>query len=252
MIMGVRQLEKLILRAKDGEIGQTINVFFDDTSWAIRYLVVRAGSWLDGREILLSPAVLDQPDWQEKLLPVRLTCEQVAKSPGAETTLPVSRQHEIELARHYGWPIYWYWPVEAGVQPVNVFTPALFQEPLEGGPPHADPHLQSVHDVRGYHLHATDGRIGHVQDFLFDDASWLIRYIEVDTRNWLPGGKRVIMAPRWAGKIDWDAQEVTVQLDRERIRLAPPYDEHVPVNRQYEKILHEHYGRGGYWDEKAA
>jgi hypothetical protein len=32
-----------------------------------------------------------------------------------------------------------------------------------------------------------DGRVGTVKDFLFDDQSWKIRWMVVDTGYWLPG-----------------------------------------------------------------
>jgi len=62
-------------------------------------------------------------------------------------------------------------------------------------PNEGDPRLRSIAAVTGYRLHATDGEIGHVEDFLVDDASWNIRFIRVDTRNWWPG-ERVLISPR--------------------------------------------------------
>ncbi len=50
-----------------------------------------------------------------------------------------------------------------------------------------DPHLRSTHDVRGHHIHAADGGIGHVDDFIIDDEIWAIRYLIIDTKNWWPG-----------------------------------------------------------------
>ena len=37
--------------------------------------------------------------------------------------------------------------------------------------------LHKTSKVRGYHLHADDGAIGHVDDFLYDE-SWGIKYID--------------------------------------------------------------------------
>ena len=58
-----------------------------------------------------------------------------------------------------------------------------------------DPHLRSIEAVTGYHIHASDGEIGHVEDFLIEDADWSIRYLVVDTKNWWPG-KKVLISPR--------------------------------------------------------
>ena len=58
----------------------------------------------------------------------------------------------------------------------------------------ADPHLRSVEEVTGYRLHAVDGEIGHIENFMIDDADWSIHYFVVDTRNWW-FGKRVLISP---------------------------------------------------------
>ncbi len=72
-----------------------------------------------------------------------------------------------------------------------------------------DSHLQSTHDVTGYHTEAINGRIGHVEDFIMDDETWAIRYLVVDTRNWWPG-KRVLLAPSWILEVEWEQSKVYV------------------------------------------
>jgi hypothetical protein len=100
--------------------------------------------------------------------------------------------------------------------------------------------------VIGYHIAATDGAIGHVEDFLVDEATWAIRYMVVDTRTWW-SGKTVLVSPRWITRVDWDASKVEVDLTREQIKNSPVYDPSGSVQRDYEARLHSHYGRPGYW-----
>jgi hypothetical protein len=102
--------------------------------------------------------------------------------------------------------------------------------------------------VIGYYIQATDGDIGHVEDFLIDDRSWTIRYMVVDTRNWLPG-KKVLVSPEWIERVDWDASKVHLNLARERIQNSPEYDPSRPLERDYETRLYGHYGRRGYWGD---
>jgi sporulation protein YlmC with PRC-barrel domain len=109
-----------------------------------------------------------------------------------------------------------------------------------------DPHLRSTHDVSGYHIQATDGEIGHVEDFIIDDETWAIRYLIVDTRNWWPG-KRILVSPQWIERVSWNESKVFVNLSREAIKASPEYSiESVPT-RDYEAGLHLHYDRLGYW-----
>jgi hypothetical protein len=107
-------------------------------------------------------------------------------------------------------------------------------------------HLRSAAHVTGYHIEATDGEIGHVEDFIIDDETWEIRYIVVDTRNWLPG-KKVLIAPRWIDRVSWNDSKVYVSLSREAIGNAPEYHPDT-LNREYEGKLHDHYNRPKYWE----
>ena len=56
--------------------------------------------------------------------------------------------------------------------------------------------------VDGHHIQATDGEIGHVEDFIIDDETWAIRYLIVDTQNWWPG-KKVLVSPQWIERVSW-------------------------------------------------
>ena len=109
-----------------------------------------------------------------------------------------------------------------------------------------DSHLRSTEAVTGYHIEAADGEIGHVDGFIVDDEAWAIRYIEVATRNWLPG-KKVLVSPSWIERVSWTDSKVYVGLSREAIKDAPEYIESRPITREYENRLHFHYGRPPYW-----
>ena len=98
----------------------------------------------------------------------------------------------------------------------------------------------------GYHIEARDGEIGHVEDFIIDDETWEIRYVVVDTRNWLPA-KKVLIAPRWIDRVSWNDSKVYVSLSQEAIKNAPEYHPDT-LNREYESKLHDHYNRPKYWD----
>jgi len=109
-----------------------------------------------------------------------------------------------------------------------------------------DSHLRSAEGVTGYHVQATDGEIGHLDGFVVDNETWAIRYIEVATRNWLPG-KKVLLAPGWIEKVSWTDSKVYVGLSREAIKEAPEYLESRSITREYESRLYDHYGRPPYW-----
>jgi hypothetical protein len=243
MLIGANKLQNYTIRARDGDIGSVYDAMLDDEFWILRYLVVDTGHWLPGRRVLLTPGVLGQPNWQEHHLPVDLTISQVKNSPDVDTAQPVSRQHEAELHAYYGWPYYWGAP---DAMPFG--TAPLAPPPMEPPPKsHGDRHLRSVRELRGYRIQASDGEIGHVDDFVVDDISWDVRYMVVSTGRWLPG-RKVLISPQWlVGDISWELHKVTVVLTRDTIQSSPEYKPSVPPTREYESQLHEHYGQEGYW-----
>ncbi len=248
MLRKARDLERYKVRATDGEIGDVDEFFFDDETWTLRYLVVETGSWLDKRRVLIAPECFGIPDWPIREFPVELTREQVKDSPPIDTDKPVWRQHELDYRAHFGWSPYW--TSAAGLAPSGIPVTEELMEHVEAERDRAveegDPHLQSSRAVTGYHVEARDGEVGHVEDFLIDDETWAIRYIVIDTHNWLPG-KHVLLGPEWVQEIDWAASKVRVDVDRDQIERAPEFDDSASVGRDYEEALHAHYGKTPYW-----
>jgi hypothetical protein len=255
VLRSLKEISGYRILATDGDIGKVNDFFFDDEIWALRYVVVETGSWLlGGRKVLLVPSVVEQPEWDTQTLPVRLNKDQVKDSPEIDSDKPVSRQAEMELHEHYNWMPYWVVP------PYGITTPFAPKEMeredveeekqgekrvLEGE--RSNPHLRSVNEVTGYHIQALDGEIGHVEDFIADESNWFIRYMVVDTRNWLPG-RKVLIPPDWIERVSWKDAKVTFDLPKELIKNSPEYDPAAPVNRQYEDILYDYYGRPKYWE----
>jgi hypothetical protein len=225
------------------------NFYFDDEAWTIRYLVADTGNWLRGRKVLISPIAFGNADSHGNRLNVKLTKKQVEESPSIDTDKPVSRQHEVDYHDYYGYPYYWRGPYLWG----PTYDPQLLvadqrriEERRAAREEASDLHLRSTAKVTGYHIEATDGDIGHVEDFIIDDETWEIRYMVVDTRNWWPG-KKVLVSPRWINRVSWDDSKVYVNISRRAIKNAPEYHPDA-LTREYEEKLHEHYDRPKYWD----
>jgi hypothetical protein len=241
-----------VLKAKDGEIGRCKDFLFDDRYWTIRYMVAYTGKWLPGRKVLISPVLLGKADWGTLSFPVDLTKEQIENSPALDEHAPVSRQHEREISQYYGMPYYWtgsaIWGEYIHPSALRAVHGSVAQEePEREEDQRADHHLRSTKEVIGYHIQATDGEVGHVEDFIVEDSTWRIRYIVVDTRNWLPG-RKVILSPLWAFSVEWPGKKVHVDIDKEQVKSSPKYDSKAPVHRRYEAQLFDHYGRRTYWE----
>jgi hypothetical protein len=225
------------IAASDGDIGSVDDAYIDDRTWTVRYLVIATGTWLFGRKVLLSPAAIRGVDVSAKRLETVLTRRQIEESPPVDTAKPVSRQYETALATHYGYRPYWAGPNRWGLY---AYPYPLLQTgvvPPVSEPPYAsklaeeldareqqshDPSLRSARAVTGYGLRATDGDLGHVEDFLISEQDWAIRYLVADPRSWWPGPP-VLVAVDWIRGVNWEESVVLVEVSREAVRNAPRY-----------------------------
>jgi hypothetical protein len=255
MLIKTSHLKGFVIRATDGELGTLHEFYFDDETWAIRYLTVETGGWLGGRKVLISPISVIHTDLENKRADLSLTKKQVENSPDINTHQPVSRQHEAAYLGYYGYPYYWGGPYLWGPTPYpsGLTMPIIIEaEAMEEsiGAESTDSHLRSNEAVDGYSIHAADGEIGHVNGFVVDDEAWAIRYVEVATRNWLPG-KKVLVSPSWIQEVSWLNTEVRVSVSRDAIKNAPEYLESEPITRDYENRLYSYYGKPSYWARDA-
>ncbi len=237
-----RNIKSLIgysIRATDGEIGNVEEFYFDDNTWDIRYLIVKTGTWLFGRSVLIAPAALQSIDWGRKDFPFNLTKNQISNSPGTDLHKPVSHQHEIALYEHYAWQPYWTSGFYAGGQWGVVPAAPLFDERITKDNidsaiqvENNDVHLRSTERITGYHIHASDGEIGHVNDFIIDDESWKILYIVVDTNNWM-GGKKMKVSVKHIKEINWEKSQVAIDISKAAVKggeLFVDTDFNLPAN----------------------
>jgi len=257
MLKSTSDLRGLAITAVDGAIGDVETYYFDDATWTIRYLVVNTGSWLESKQVLISPLSIRQVDVITNQIYVDLTMKQVKNSPNIDTHKPVSRQQETKFLDHYGYPYYWGGPflwgaaaapamAAAAPMPARQTAAELQTGRVERDP--ADARLRSTTEITGYHIQATDGEIGHVEDFIVDEETWAVRYLVIDTSNWW-FGKKVLISPQWIESISWTESKVVVDLRQEEIKNSPEYDKENLVTREYETSLHRHYNRKGYWSD---
>lgn len=107
--------------------------------------------------------------------------------------------------------------------------------------------LQSIKQFYGNNLGASDGQIGHVRDFYFDDKNWAVRYVVADTGSWL-SDRQVLISPRAFGGIHQAGKVLPVRLSRRQIEDSPAIESRKPVSRQYEEEYHRYYNWPFYWE----
>jgi uncharacterized protein YrrD len=270
MLLAISTLKGFSVEAKDGALGTVSDFLFDDTTWKLRWLVIDTGKWLTGRKVLVHPSVIGDADHGSCTIMVGLTKAQVEDSPAIGQDQPVSRQMQNDLYSYYGWDPYW----GGGIYGAGMYGAGVYGGALSGGgvgglaPPlstrsssgeggagganygegdrnEGDPHLRSTAEVTGYHVHATDGDIGHVEDFLVDSASWGIRYLIVDTSNWW-FGQHVLMSPYAVKEVDWSDHHIRLDLSRDKVKSSPSWNPADEIDGEFESRLHSHYNWPGY------
>lgn len=265
MLYQLKTLDGYAIETRDKEsLGKVRDFLLAEEKPDLHYIVVDIGSWLKSRKVVLSQTVFGTPDTEREIIPADVTRKQVEEGPTLDERAPVSRKHEDAVAEYYGWPA----PYMVGGLGIEAPTFAgqaggpVLTVRQKAGPDSApagratdpsgrpvgddDAVLRSWQEVTGYHISAADGEIGHVEDFLVDPESWIVRYLVVDTRNWLPG-RKVLVSTDWLRSFSYDEQTAQVDLPREQIKAAPELDLGRPVDRAYETALYAHYDIPGYW-----
>lgn len=230
MLQSIKQLYGIKLGASDGEIGQLTDLYFDDRSWTVRYAIAGTGSWLPGRQVLLSPHAFGGIIHQsEKVISVNLSRKQIENAPSIDRHKPVSRQYEEEYHRYYGWPFYWQGDSIWGMGgfpilqlPANPLPNKPDTTTAGPQPERADAHLRSTQAVNGYHIHATDGTIGHVCDFMMDNQSWAIIHLAVKTGHRFSGNELEIPTSR-VSRISYEESTVFVSMSVQDVEQSPSH-----------------------------
>jgi len=239
------------VEATDGLVGVVKDLYFDDASWTLRYLVVDTGGRLTGRDVLISSEALIGFNDELSTIVTRLSQQQVENSPPSEWDQPVSRLNEIQLSQYYGWSSYWNAP--GGLFPWSkTYTFPRHPSVPNGGPAspnfaaefeqqsQTDPNLRSFIVLKSYGLRATDGDIGQVEDLLIESESWRITHLVADARLWWPGGL-VIIDRGMIEDISWSEQKIVVAMSRDQVKNAPSYDKDSRITEDYLLRLSEYY-----------
>jgi sporulation protein YlmC with PRC-barrel domain len=260
MLQIVSKLKDYSIEAKDGTIGTVSDFLFDDSNLKVRWLVVDTGNWLTGRKVLIHPSAIGYAEHWRRELTVGLTKSQVKDSPDIAQDLPVSLQMQNDLSSYYGWDSL----AGGGLYGAGIYGGGLYSadrgaitaplsartyfgtnkaDEAERGKTtthDADPHLRSIAEVTGYHVHAIDGSIGYVENFLIDSESWVVRYLTIDTSNWW-FGQHVLISAHAVKEVDWTDRYIRLDIARDQIKASPPWNPADPIDEEFENRLYSHY-----------
>lgn len=227
------------------------DLLFQDNDWALRWLVVDTGDWLSGRRLLLPISALGEPDPDAHHLPVNLTLRQIEQGPDFDSSEPLSEETDTAALAHYHFPhgedrFIWCTQAEKAAAWPDGDT-AVLSMTAAGSETGVDPiggHVRSLAEITGGVIEASDGDIGHAEDFLIDTAMWHVRYLVVHTSSWWVGEKTLV-SPQSIAWIDWARRNIHLDVTRQKVKDSPPYNARQTVDGAFESLFHSYYGFRG-------
>ncbi|MFW5707698.1 MAG: PRC-barrel domain-containing protein [Bacteroidota bacterium] len=244
MKRSLKDMKGFTIETMDGTKGKIKDFLFDEKTWKVRYIDADFGSFFKSKRVLLPMLAMREILWDDEKAPLDVTDETIENSPAPEDRPTVSREYEKQLMEYYQFGAYWademvthtgtgmYYPV----RPIKVPAKEFNENDV-------DTSLRSFKEVKGYHILATDGHLGHVEDIIVDDADWQLIYLIIDTSNWRPWSKKVILQLNWLKDISYATKEVSIDVDTEVIKNAPEIDLSKPIEEAFEKGLQDYYQR---------
>ena len=214
--------------ATDAELGPIRDVYFDDGSWQVRYLILNSRKWLPGHRVLLTPKSVAGLDRAAKAIRFDLGFDEVKRAPSLLEHLPVTREHEVALHDFYGWPQYWLGSASLGLPPLidlnGLQSPLPPEEVVAGASSiqsQSEPGLQSYKDLRHFTIRGADGTsdFGFVEDFVLNYLEWTLPFVTVRPKN----GHTVLLPTGLIKHIDIEAKAICVTIDKEALDKYPTF-----------------------------
>jgi sporulation protein YlmC with PRC-barrel domain len=231
MLINYNKLSSSQISATDGDLGKIKDVYFDDQHWAVRFLVVDTHKWLPlSQKVLLSPIAVLKVNEEDAEVKVSMSKELVKDCPKVEEQETVSREFETIYFDYFGYGYYWtgadawgaYANPTALVERDMILANDITSKEAEQEAP-SENHLRSAHEILDYDVVATDGNKGHVSDFVWDTDDWRLKFVVIDTKTWLNGGKKVLVSRDHIDSINWADRTVICTLTIQQIIDLPEY-----------------------------
>lgn len=242
MLKNLGNLHGYSVMSRDGvKVGSVEDAYFDRERWTVRYLVVNTGGWFDRHPVSVSPPLVSAVDERERQLQVSSDSHTLRDAPRFELHVDASRRAEAAYLNYFRLPYYWggagVWGAgESPAPPPHISSSAWQAEVIAD----SQRYVHGIEELRGAHLAAADGEVGHVEGFLIDDHTWTIRYLVVDTSNWF-GGRTVLVPVSNVTNVDWVNRQVHLNLHRQTIQQSPEYDPTTQLSEDYEARLRRTY-----------
>ncbi|MBN2551833.1 MAG: hypothetical protein JXB06_03640 [Spirochaetales bacterium] len=225
---------------RDGEAGTIEDVYFDHLRWVLRYLLLRHRTI--GRDILISPLIIDEIRWPERRIRLRLFDEEIDAAPAIDTDRSITREQEKSYNEYFFVPDYWegedLWGEETTPGELRSWLRAEQHKARGNG--ESESYLLNASTLAKFTLQSPQGIPGTVSDFLWSPETYAVRFLVIHIGGLL-SSKKTLLSPLWITALDRSAATIRVELPKEAIEEAPPYEVGEPITPAYEKNIMSHY-----------
>lgn len=243
MLVRFSELQDYKLISQNEErVGEVKDIYFDDASWTVRYLVVHPTTIAEKSAVLISPLAIEGPHATKRLLKVNLQHEHIRQSPDVEERLPISRQKEIELAEYYNWPVYW--SKMAARVPGVVKELSQTREPgadvMEAHAEESPTNLRSADEMMRYNVIAKGEAVGHIDNFIVETEYWKLPLVAVDVAP-LRAGHSILVPPYLSQEVRWQEKAIHLNVDAAKLKQAPYYDKTTEITEDIQHIYEQYF-----------
>lgn len=276
MLQNANDLLNFLVFGNDGYLGPVRDLYFEDSEWIFRYIVIEMAEPEISSRHLISPLSIKEIRWDRKEIYVNLNSDKVRNSPEIDINLPISLQNEMAIRRYYEWPSYWGQseffdppPLRGLEKPTIPFdddrsaeeTPDLFGEDEDYEHLRLEPqddeftetefghseedvdysnNLRSFLDISGYRLQTSDSDSSFVIDLFFTTSDWIVKYLVINLGN-DHSGELVLLTLHWVTEINWSKSHIFLSLTQEQLQNAPRFSLDQIISLDFERKINNYY-----------
>jgi hypothetical protein len=223
MLKNVDTFKNNEVHASDGMIGIIRDLYFDTQDLILKFMVIDTQSWLENREILISPESVKRFNWDRNKFDLGLLKRRIEQSRVISIDEPAGPGGRKQSREYYFLSTYW-------------------DSERAGG---NLAHLLKDSELKRFDICLSDGRIGGTAGIIIEESTWKVEFIIVDADS-MEAGKLVPLPAGWINRIDPKEGIIHVDLNKEDILNAPTFPAEELEDESNEKALYNYYSRHLY------
>lgn len=242
-----RSLKELLgysIKATDGHHGDINDFLFDGNNWIINYIHADLGTIFKDKKVIIPRMFWKNPSWINQNFEVSLSIKDIENGPLIDEYLPVSKQYEKELLKHFDLQSHIMrfqsqsvLQTAGNIHLENAFTKSVSEDYENKGS------LRSFREVCNYSIRTKDGFKGKLNDLIIDDSNWEVKYIIIDLNGSIPWSRKVLINVNWIERISYPKKSIKINLNSDSLLNSKDFNPNELVNTKKVTKRFDYLGR---------